>query len=202
MTENFGLAAFRYANEPHIRRHGPNGYSDYKSFKQWLRDEFGFRCVFCLVRERWCHDGSHGFGVDHLVPKSLQPDLDCSYDNLIYLCNSSKRISPAIDPCKSAISTHIRFEEDGTAVALTREGRHVINALNLNYLLSKEYRRRKISSLSHWHDNGDVWSIAQDLAYPDDLPELDGCRCNNVRPGGIENSYYEQRRRNELPDTY
>ena len=38
---------------PHLRRHGPMGYADYASYRPWLRDEFSFRCVYCLLREQW-----------------------------------------------------------------------------------------------------------------------------------------------------
>lgn len=37
-----------YPANSHERRHGPLGYVDYKSYKPWLRDEFTFRCVYCL----------------------------------------------------------------------------------------------------------------------------------------------------------
>ncbi len=38
--------------EPRLERiHGPAGYSTYESFRPWLRDEFTFRCVYCLKRE-------------------------------------------------------------------------------------------------------------------------------------------------------
>ena len=43
---------FEYPSSPHRRRHGPLGYADYASFRPWLRDEFSFRCVYCLLRER------------------------------------------------------------------------------------------------------------------------------------------------------
>lgn len=57
-----------YPATPHVRRHGPLGYKDYQSFKPWLRDEFTFRCVYCLLRERWFASfGSGLFGVDHLI---------------------------------------------------------------------------------------------------------------------------------------
>ena len=51
-------AVFVYPVERHVRRHGPLGYSDYQSFKPWLRDEFRFRCCYCLWRETWCADGA------------------------------------------------------------------------------------------------------------------------------------------------
>jgi hypothetical protein len=42
---------FAYADAPHVRKHGPSGYVRYQSYKDWLRDEFAFRCVYCLERE-------------------------------------------------------------------------------------------------------------------------------------------------------
>jgi hypothetical protein len=64
---------FQYPNSPHLRRHGPFGYEDYISFKGWLRDEFTFRCVYCLERERWYPSGADAFGVEH-----VKPEGDCS----------------------------------------------------------------------------------------------------------------------------
>ena len=49
--------AFTYPRRPHVRRHGPRGYRDYRAYKAWLRDEFAFQCVYCLWRERWSADG-------------------------------------------------------------------------------------------------------------------------------------------------
>jgi hypothetical protein len=43
------VTPFEYQARPHERRHGPAGYRAVESF----RHEFGFRCVYCLRRERW-----------------------------------------------------------------------------------------------------------------------------------------------------
>jgi hypothetical protein len=43
------MQGFEYPLMPHVRRHGPAGYDDYASYRDWLRDEFTFRCVFW-----WC----------------------------------------------------------------------------------------------------------------------------------------------------
>ena len=77
---------FAYPRTVHVRRHGPNGYLDYADFKPWLRDEFQFRCVYCLCRERWFPDGNEAFSIDHLQPKSVASTLVCNYDNLVYAC--------------------------------------------------------------------------------------------------------------------
>jgi hypothetical protein len=48
---------FRYAATFHVRRHGPRGYQDARSYKPWLLDEFAFQCVYCLCQARWFPDG-------------------------------------------------------------------------------------------------------------------------------------------------
>jgi hypothetical protein len=205
MSAAFGMSVFHYPTTRHVRRHGPHGYEDYKSYKPWLRDEFTFRCVFCLVRERWCHDGPNGFGVDHLIPKTVRPDLICDYENLLYLCNrcnSAKRLSAVLDPCSHALGDHLQVSEDGTIVAITKEGEHVIDAFNLNYASAKAFRKRKIDSLVHWQETDDTWSITSDLAFPDELPQLDDRRCANSRPEGVSDCFYAQRNRGTLPTSY
>jgi hypothetical protein len=196
---------FTYPSAPHARRHGPHGYHDYQSYKPWLRDDFAFRCVFCLVRERWCHDGANGFGVDHLLPQSVRPDLTCVYGNLLYVCNRcncAKRVSIVLDPCAHALAEHLQAESDGTIRALTRDGQHIIDAFNLNYSTTREYRRRKIESFYRWHSAGDELSITGELAFPVDLPRLDTLRCQNALPDGVLSSFYSLHERGELPPTY
>ena len=207
MSVSFGMSVFQYPTTAHVRRHGPSGYDDYKSYKPWLRDEFTFRCVVCLVRERWCHDGANGFGVDHLIPKSteLGGRLICDYDNLLYVCNrcnSAKHLSPVLDPCSVALADHLRVAEDGTVIGTTRDGEHVVDVFNLNYSVAIEYRRRRIEAFSRWQDLGDTFSIEEELAYPDDLPRFDDRRCGNSRPQGIAESFFSKRKRGELAPTY
>lgn len=207
MSVAFGMSVFKYPATAHVRRHGPSGYDDYKSYKPWLRDEFTFRCVFCLVRERWCHDGANGFGVDHLVPKSTPSGAGriCDYDNLLYVCNrcnSAKRLSAVLDPCVVAFSDHLRVAENGTIIGITRDGEHVVDAFNLNYSVAKEYRRRRIEAFARWRELGDTFTIEEELAFPDDLPQLSDRRCDNSRPNGVWHSYFERRRRRELPPIY
>jgi hypothetical protein len=44
------MTPFTYPGAAHVRRHGPQGYADPESYRSWLRDEFHFQCVYCLVR--------------------------------------------------------------------------------------------------------------------------------------------------------
>src|SRR5260370_17565036 len=80
-------APFQYPIAPHARRHGPRGYPDYSRFRPWLRDEFSYRCVYCLRREQW--ELSRGiFHIDLFVPAAIDPGLGTDYDNLLYVCAS------------------------------------------------------------------------------------------------------------------
>ncbi len=58
------MGAFDYPEIPHERRHGPTGYADHITYRPWLRDEFTFRCVYCLLREQWGRVMSE-FDVEH-----------------------------------------------------------------------------------------------------------------------------------------
>ncbi len=76
-------APFNYPLRPHVRRHGPREYVDYLSFRPWLRDEFSFRCVYCLLREQWGRvRGS--FDIDHLQPAVVDASRTLDYANLLY----------------------------------------------------------------------------------------------------------------------
>ena len=81
-------APFTYPPTAHVRRHGPGGYVDYASYRPWLRDEFAFRCVFCLRREQWGRALAE-FEIDHLVPVSIRPDQGTDYDNLLLACGGN-----------------------------------------------------------------------------------------------------------------
>ena len=84
---------FRYPDTPPPRRHQPQGYCAYQSCKPWLRDEFGFRCVYCLWRECWEANGHHGFGVEHVNPRSTSEEQVVDYDQFVYACNTCNRVS-------------------------------------------------------------------------------------------------------------
>src|SRR5437588_13107558 len=93
---------FTYPAVPHERCHGPQGYADYESYRPWLRDEFGFRCVYCLLREQWGRTRGV-FELDHFLPVSVHPEQERTYDNLLYACatcNAAKRAKLLPDPCQ------------------------------------------------------------------------------------------------------
>ena len=138
MPETSRLAVetvLNYPTAPHSRRHGPRGYSQDRAYKPWLRDEFTFRCVYCLTRERWRPDGQEDFAVDHITPRNTDPSLEHNYDNLCYACCSCNRnrqdAALPFDLGREPIAKHLEVAPDGTAEALSAEGRHLIRVCHL-----------------------------------------------------------------------
>jgi hypothetical protein len=101
-----------------------------------LRDEFDFRCVYCLWRERWYAVGEAAFSVEHLQSQGVAPQLVCDYDNLVYACcrgNSVKTDAAAIlDPCRDAFGDHLEVLANGRIHDLTPEGRELIRICRLD----------------------------------------------------------------------
>jgi hypothetical protein len=196
---------FEYPAGSHVRRHGPGGYEDYGSYREWLRDEFSFRCVFCLERELWgVRLGS--FDIDHFLPQSVAPELRFDYDNLIYICrrcNSVKSDLDVPDPCKESFADCIRILESGECEYLNGTGELLIDVLNLNESQRVQYRRTITKTLSSLRADEVDEVLPMWLGYPDDLPDLASKRNpTNSRPEGIAQSWFQKRLRNELPTLY
>ncbi|NUQ62673.1 MAG: HNH endonuclease [Pirellulales bacterium] len=181
MTAAFDL--FRYPQQPHRRRHGPRGYANYQQYKPWLRDEFQFRCVYCLCRERWFPSGEGSFGVDHVQPKLAFPEKLLEYDNLVYACfqcNSAKQdLYPVPDPCKEPYGRHVAVDDDGRIEGLTSVGLELIRVCGLDRPRLTEFRARLIQVASHaaQHDDEVARKAYQSwLVYPANLPQLSKLR--------------------------
>jgi hypothetical protein len=199
------MIPFNYPTEPHRRRHGPIGYANPESFRPWLRDEFAFRCVYCLRRERW-EPGQTYFAVDHWLALKGSPELTLDYVNLLYscsVCNSVKGVRELPDPCKTLLAESIAIDVTGQIIGLTSDARRIIRILGLNDSEFVNYRARwiRIVALAQKYDP-DLYR--QLLGFPDDLPDLASLRPpgGNIRPEGIEESYLRLRQRGELRATY
>ena len=93
------MGAFDYPDSAHQRRHGPV-YNSCPPYRDWLRDEFTFRCVYCLIREQWTR-GAAEFDIEHWIAQANDPAKEFDYDNLFYschLCNSTKGTNLIPDP--------------------------------------------------------------------------------------------------------
>ena len=186
------------------RRHGPSGWTDYGRYKQWLRDEFAFRCVFCLNRERWM-DTRRGYQIDHFVPQKIRPDLKSDYTNLLYLChacNHAKGAKELADPFKVRLASCLQFHRDGIVEALQEEGERIIEILELDDPPLIDYRRRKIGGLLS--DAESDWDrFVEEMKFPDNMPDLtlDPPPLNS-REEGISESWFALKLRGELPEFY
>ena len=199
------MEPFTYPTLPHVRRHGPQGYADVESYRSWLRDEFAFRCVFCLVRERWENPVGR-FAVDHLRPQSRHPESATEYDNLLYVCTSCNAVKgdqEVTDPTQTLLSTTVVVEEDGTLVGTTPQAAELLELLHLNYRTLRERRRLLMAAIRVFREREpDLYG--RWMGFPDNLPDLSRLRPpgGNSRPEGLAQSHLARQERGELPETY
>jgi hypothetical protein len=198
-----------YPATPHARRHGPLGYLGHRAFKPWLRDEFSFRCVYCLVRERWYPNGQDSFSIDHWLAQALAPERVWDYENLLYAClrcNSWKQASLLPDPSTTPYGNHLLVRDNGVIEGLTQEGARLIEVLKLDDPQLTSYRRRLLDALRLILAAFPNSAAARSpwLGFPEDLPDLAVLRPpgSNSRPAGVAQSYFAMRQRGELPPLY
>jgi hypothetical protein len=196
---------FVYPDRPHQRRHGPWGYASYESYRDWVRDEFAFRCVYCLNREQWVI-AKGTFAIDHFVAVSADPVLVADYDNLLYACvacNLTRGKQAIPNPLQHLLAATVEVQGNGQIEARSTPAAEIVEALVLN---DPEYVRRRGRMIDLLNDleqrRPDLCAIW--LGYPDNLPDLGSLRPpgGNTRPDGIEQSHFRRRQRGELPATY
>jgi hypothetical protein len=199
------MVAFEYPAQPHLRRHGPAGYKDYGSYRDWLRDEFMFRCVYCLHREQW-YSRSGTFHVDHFVPVSADPQGTLQYSNLLYVCTTCNEAKADIlglpDPCSISFRECIEIEGDGRIVGKNPAGRRLCDVLRMNSVDNLANRSRWIRILELARSR-DAALYEELLGFPEALPDLRSKNApRNDKPESVANCYFALRERGELPATY
>jgi hypothetical protein len=194
---------FLYPPAPLSRKHGPSGYTAYDSYRPWLRDEFVFRCAYCLCREAWSRRKGN-FDLDHAEPQVLQPELELSYDNLVYSCHRCNLIKgSSLLPIPSAVS--LLVNGDGTISWLNDDGERLVDLLSLDDAENTNFRRMKIGiirTLSRVEDERETFILA--MGFPiHDLPDLGKMKPDhNSRPEGLLQSWHAKNTRGELPPFY
>jgi hypothetical protein len=197
---------YSYPMTPHVRRHGPRGWNTYRKYLDWLRDEFAFRCVYCLEREVW-RDMRLGMHIDHFEPQAIRPELKGDYNNLLYLCpacNSRKSDSILPDPSVVAMGDCLRVSEDGRIEALNTQGERLIDVLALDQPPAQQHRRLLIGTLRSLAEN-DWQMFVEWMRYPKKLPNLaegQNKPPHNDKPEGLAQSFFEKNRRGELAEVY
>jgi hypothetical protein len=196
---------FDYPAAPHQRRHGPRGYTDYASYRPWLRDEFTFRCVYCLQRERWVPPTT-ALEIDHFLPVAVNPELATEYDNLLYCCstcNAAKLARLLPDPTTVLLRGAVRVDPDGTICPLNSDAERLVTLLGLDSPTYTEFRLLWIGIVAMAERHvPDLYSRL--MGFPADLPDLATLRPpeGNARPNGIVMSHHLRRERGELPPMY
>ena len=124
-------------------------YTDYTRYRPFLRQDFLYRCAYCL-RHEYFLGGEAGCVIDHHRPQGglyARPDLICVYENLYWCCNECNSIKGDtwprpeqyeanhrfLDPCQPEDDhdLHWRTEPDGSLVSLTPTGDYTIENLIL-----------------------------------------------------------------------
>ena len=201
------MLGFEYPTEPHARRHGPEGYTDYGSYRDWLRDEFTFRCVYCLHREQW-YDRAATFNIEHFIPVVVDPSGRCEYTNLLYACatcnNAKQDIVGIPDPCQVAFDECLRIHENGEVEALNDDGIKLREVLRLNSKSNVRQRSRWMQTLAALRSTHP--ELYQEyMGFPEELPDLRVPKKRvprNTKPEGATNCYFALRERGGLPATY
>lgn len=80
-------------------------YTNYRSYKKYLRSDFKGRCGYTDCPDTW-FGGPKCFHIDHFKPKSKFKHLENDYNNLVYSCSyvnilKTDDINHMIDPCSS-----------------------------------------------------------------------------------------------------
>lgn len=202
---------FTYPTQPHVRKHAPAGYKDYSEYKPWLRDEFEFRCVYCLHREMWSRDRHASFSVDHIVPQVEDATRICEYGNLAYAClrcNSFKQAVRVLDPTQEGMGRHLRVEPDGSVTGLTENGQFLIELLQLNTrsVISERLRiLRNLKLRQRYPKDKDLEAdFLAAFRYPEYMPDLRPLKPpeGNRLDANKFQCFHARREVGQLPDIY
>ena len=191
MTDKF---AFKYPEPRKSRRHGPR-YESCNSYRPWLRDEFMFRCVYCLKRETWGQVTGE-FELDHFQPQKYNPEKKLDYKNLVYACqrcNSVKSSERIPDPFKLLNSERLFCDEDGNLKTDDSRVEKIIFYLDLNSPNMIKWRWQWIELVELTkRRKKKLFKSLMDL--PDDLPDLSRpTPSSNSRKKGIKESWFAKR---------
>lgn len=146
--------------------------------------------------------------MEHLQSQVRQPELARDYTNLVYACcgcNSAKQDHDSpLDPCRDRVAEHVSVTPDGAVIAKSAEGQALIDLCLLNRpaLVSARQTMFQLWTLLDAESSAEARELKHRLfGHPSDLPNLTKLHppAGNAIPSGLTASYFERRRRAELP---
>ena len=178
--------AFSYS-QSRPRRHGPGGYTDYQSYRRWLRDAFTFRCVYCLIREEWGRLSGE-FDLDHFSPQTTRPDLSTEYENLVYAChtcNLRKSDKEFVDPESCLSDAFVKVYPSGRVEGMNPGAKAIISKLGLDSPKFRKWRLIWIRNVELAKEYG-FDHYKRLLGFPEDLPDLSALTpASTSKPNGL-----------------
>ncbi|EMI45745.1 hypothetical protein FHS27_004294 [Rhodopirellula rubra] len=158
-----------------------------------------------MKRERWGQVTAE-YELDHFQPQTLHPDLELSYDNLVYACrrcNNVKRAQAVDDPFAVATSGHLKVLGSGELLAISGDAIRLVRVLDLNAEIMIQWREMWLRIAELAEENDPV--LYRNLfRFPEDIPRLDRLipTGGNARPDGVVQSWFARQERDELPESY
>ena len=137
------------------RSSAPPPRSNYRDYRQEVREDFVECCAYCLLSELIAHGGD-SFDLDHFRPKSLPAfsHLTDEFFNLYYACHPCNRYKgnrwPSddlaskgrrfVDFCSELFADHFEALPDGRWNPISRAGEYTEAKLRLNRTHLQEVR--------------------------------------------------------------
>jgi hypothetical protein len=111
------MSQLNFRETPPKRNYKGKELKDYKGYKNSLEKDFLERCGYTYCQQDW-FGGKRNFQIDHFKPKSIHPELETMYANLVYSCSYVNRaksddIGIYIDPCEVDYNEHFYRDELG-----------------------------------------------------------------------------------------
>jgi hypothetical protein len=162
--------------------------------------------VYCLRRETWAFF-PNDFELDHFIARANDETLELRYENLVYAChNCNKRKSrkSVIDSEKVPFGACVRVLDSGEIEALNDDGIRLIDDLGLDQPKLSEARGDYIQWARSFAKN-DWPQFLKLMGFPLDLPDLDNLAHSpprNSKKEGIDHSWFQRKKRGELPQFY
>jgi len=108
------MSNLKFRNASPVRTYVAADLSPYNKYKAFLAADFQNRCGYTDCLDFW-FGGPSTFHIDHFKPKSIYPELEIKYTNLVYasaFVNRAKRDDDGsyLDPCD--VDYNLHFERN------------------------------------------------------------------------------------------